>query len=81
MSYKTRRHQMLAFEREVKAGKTTLRMALRNAAMCGAEEERWRTLHILRKLDLPTIADEIMASPVLVVLGYQAATAAESEVT
>ena len=69
-TYKSRRHQMMAFARAVTTRKRSLRGALRDAAMCGAVEERHRTLCILRKFDQPTIAGEITQVAILEVLGY-----------
>jgi hypothetical protein len=73
--YKTRAHQMLAFEREVKAGKTSLREALKWAAICGAEEERSRILRIVdSQIPFPEnnrIFGLIMSRTVEEVLGYE----------
>jgi hypothetical protein len=65
---------MRAIEREVKAGETSLRRALRDAAMCGAEEERSRALKIVRLVSpahtCTTLCNLIVAKPILAVLGY-----------
>lgn len=78
--YKSRAHQARAIEREVKAGQTSLRQALRDAMASGVHEERYRTLEILRlrHLDYPgiaeyvtqPIADEITSVSVFELLGF-----------
>jgi len=71
-TYKTRRHQIRAFERAVKAGKQSLRSALRAALICGAAEERSRTLSILEKFNQPFIANEITSLSITEILDYEA---------
>lgn len=65
--YKTRADQMKAFARRFKAGKETIHGVLRDACICGAAEERFHSLQVLRSGG--TIAD-ILKTPVDEVCGY-----------
>lgn len=70
--YKTRKHQIRAFERQVKKGKIGLAAALRDAATVGAAEERGRTLGILLEAhDLREASGLVTAVSIMEVLGYQ----------
>ena len=74
MSYASRKDQMKAFAKayQRKSSKAMLAL-LRDACMCGAVEERSRTLTILKKPD-QTIRDamkEITEKSVLYVIGYE----------
>ena len=75
MQYKTRKHQLGAISKEVKAGKETLRRALRDAAMVGACEERARAITIIETRCSPetarAIVNAICARSILDVLGYE----------
>jgi len=73
-AHQTRAHQMRAIAAEVKAGSYSLNRALRDAAMCGAEEERSRTLNLLRANGqchpYTALATEITSVSILDMLGY-----------
>ena len=72
--YKSRAHQMRAFEREVRSGTMSLREALRVACMCGGVEERCRCLHILNQHDgylTRSVYQEVISRSVLSILGYE----------
>ncbi len=80
MTYKTRAHQVRAFEREVKSGQCSLRRALRDAAMVGAHEERYRMLSVIRRCAgadaiqarmLTNLETWIVSQSVLDVLGFE----------
>ena len=75
MIYRTRKAQLDAMAKEVKAGKTTVRAALRHAAMIGAVEERGRTLLLIRagptSLPMAELERAIVGESVLKVLGYE----------
>jgi len=75
MAYKTRAHQIRAFERAVWAGKMSLRKALRSAAIAGAAEERVRTLELVRTgywLEAGQLTALITNKTVMEVLGFVA---------
>lgn len=71
--YKNRRTQMIAFGKIYKKGKESLAATLRNACMCGASEERFRTCNILRTpgITIDEAASLIMSESIDKVLGYE----------
>ena len=70
--YENRKEQMRDFAKEYRHGKITLSQLLMNACMCGAAEERYRSLGIIRRAGITPeqIAQEILSVSVLKVIGY-----------
>jgi hypothetical protein len=78
--YRTRKEQIAAFKRRLcwklsRKQHAQLSQVLRDAAMVGAAEERFRTLQILKQyqsvVDARTLSHEICAKSMLAVLGYE----------
>ena len=76
VAYKTRRHQIERFARDVRAGRESLAHGLKWAAFVGACEERDHCLEIMRstisvdRRIVRMLEEEICAKSVLKVLGY-----------
>ena len=69
--YETRKAQMQSFARRFKRGKVSLAKVLADACICGAVEERFRCLDIIRdESNRINAAHEIVSRSVEDVLGY-----------
>ncbi|HYU99903.1 MAG TPA: hypothetical protein VE977_13830 [Pyrinomonadaceae bacterium] len=67
--YESRKEQMQAFARRFKRGKASLAEVLKDACICGAAEERFRTLQLARN-SYPALCDQIAKKSIEDVLGY-----------
>lgn len=65
--YENRAEQMRAFARRFKSGKASIHEVLKDACICGAAEERFHVLGVLRN---GGTTEDICRTPVEEVCGY-----------
>jgi len=71
--YESRKEQMQAFARRFKRGKASLAEVLKDACVCGAAEERFRTLQLARN-SYPALCEQIAKKSIEDILGYSKST-------